>query len=193
MGVDLRFGGAVFRDHRPCNLTPLPFRKTGLRDFNFVRDDVMLVRSDADAGMCHQLCKQDVRCDAVEISDTECTMYHQPFYVKPKLKKSRGIQTVFVNQSPELGLTRAEALRSLGDPADHSSGDEGVVAGRPLQEVYLRVWDQRSEDHGPRFVLQTIHLQAMQCSPDALHSLEWAEWVRTALAPPIDTAIPSMD
>ena len=126
----------------------VPFDKTGLKPFNFVRDDVMLVQEEEDAVLCYNICKLNPRCDAAEISNTECTLYHNPSGTHPELRPQKGVRTVFVSDFPQKGLTKAEILRSIGDPADHSSGDESSTPLPPLPNVFLRVWDQRSETEG---------------------------------------------
>ena len=144
MGVDGRFGVAAFEDMAVCGMEPIPFANTGLHDFNFVDDSTLVVRTGAEAGLCQQLCAENPRCDAVELTEGTCRMYHRPSASRPSVRPLRGTTSVLVRADPQAMLTRARVLRAMGDPADH--GDAAVTPDIPY--LQLRLWDQRSEEDG---------------------------------------------
>jgi hypothetical protein len=136
----------VYKGHSFCEGEPIPFQNTGLQGFNFGSDaggapdlNTMVLRKDSDALLCKQLCKLDVRCDAVETTENTCRMYHRRFGVPPALRPAPGVDTTFLRLASGVRITRLAVLREMADPADHGE-DGGEV--RHIPNLFTRVWDQ---------------------------------------------------
>jgi hypothetical protein len=150
MRMDQKAGTMEFPGHSFCDGDPLPFQNSGLPEFNFTKDSsgapdlsTMVVRRESDALLCKELCKLDVRCDAVQTTDNTCRMFRRRFDQTPSLRPSPGVDTTFVRLPSGARMTRIAVLREMGDPEDHGDDGGDVVY---VPNLFLRVWDQY-DDH----------------------------------------------
>ena len=150
MQIDQKAGTVVYKDHSFCEGEQIPFQNTGLQGFNFGKYadgtpdlNTMILRKDSDALLCKQLCKLDVRCDAVETTENTCRLYHRRFGVPPALRSDTGVDTTFLRLASGVRITRLAVLREMADPADH--GEEGGEV-RHIPNLFTRVWDQYDDE-----------------------------------------------
>lgn len=150
MRVNEKAGTMEFIGHSFCDADPIPFQSTGLQEFNFSKDatgapdmSTMVLRKASDALLCKELCRLDVRCDAVQTTENTCRMFRRRFGKPPSLRPSPGVDTTFVRLSAGARTTRLAVLRDMGDPSDHGEEGGDVIH---IPNLFLRVWDQY-DDH----------------------------------------------
>lgn len=185
-------GTVVYRDRAFCNGTPIRFKNTGLKAFNFPTGAdgydkrAMIVRKESDAMLCKQLCAMDVRCDAVETTGDTCRMFNVSYGKQPSVVPAKGVDTTFVRFAAASRLTKGQVLREIADPAD--TGKDYFGGKGPIRDLRTKVWDQYDDRAWIQNLLvdglhegheYTVTLEGPAAETDAMVTVKWDKSVST--------------